>query len=59
LVEISILMLKAPNRTLNPCSHYTMAQFVINLCAHKLISPRRLIPTSAIENTSNNREDTI
>jgi hypothetical protein len=32
LVEISMLMMKAPNRTSNPCSHYITALLVINPC---------------------------
>jgi hypothetical protein len=32
MVEISTLMMKAPNITLNPCSHYTTAPLVINPC---------------------------
>jgi hypothetical protein len=32
LVEISTLMMKAPNRTLNLCNHYTTAPLVINPC---------------------------
>jgi hypothetical protein len=32
LVEISTLMTKALNITSNPCSHYTTALLVINLC---------------------------
>jgi hypothetical protein len=32
LVEISTLMTKVSNRTLNPYSHYTAAPFVINPC---------------------------
>jgi hypothetical protein len=32
LVEISMLLMKYPNRTSNPCSHYTTAPFVINPC---------------------------
>jgi hypothetical protein len=37
-------MMKALNRIIEPCSHYTTALLVINLCAHELTSPRRLIP---------------
>jgi hypothetical protein len=32
LVEISTLMMKALNRTLNPCSHHTTVPLVINPC---------------------------
>jgi hypothetical protein len=32
LVEISTLIPKALDRTSNPCSHYTTALLVINLC---------------------------
>jgi hypothetical protein len=32
LVDISMLMIKAPNRTSNPCGHYTTAPLAINLC---------------------------
>jgi hypothetical protein len=44
---------------LNPYRHYTTAPLVINQCVHELTSPKRLIPTSAIENTSKNKEKTI
>jgi hypothetical protein len=47
------------NIMVNPYNHYAMALLVINLCAHELTSPRRLIPTSAIENTNKNREEAI
>jgi hypothetical protein len=47
------------NIMVNPYNHYTMTLLVINLCAHELTSPRRLIPASAIENTSKNREEAI
>jgi hypothetical protein len=92
LVEISTLTMKAPNRTSNPCSHYTTALLIgrgkliggdldvddegseqkfetlqsLHHCSvgyqsmqPKLTSPRRLIPTSAIENTSKNEVDAI
>jgi hypothetical protein len=39
------------------CSHYNMDPLVINPCEHELTSPRRLIPASAIENTSKNGEE--
>jgi hypothetical protein len=58
-VEITTLMMKASNRTLNPCSHHTMIMLVINPCAHELTSPRRLIHVSAIKNTRKNREEAI
>jgi hypothetical protein len=58
-MEISTLMMKAPNRTSNPCNHYTMTLLVINPCAHQLTSPKMFIPASAIENTSKNREEAI
>jgi hypothetical protein len=32
LVEISTLMMKFLNNTLNPCIHYTTAPLVSNLC---------------------------
>jgi hypothetical protein len=32
LVEISMLMMKAPNRISNPCSHNTTASLVITPC---------------------------
>jgi hypothetical protein len=53
------LMTKAPNRTSNPYSHCTTALLVSNPCDMNLTSPRRLIPASAIENTSKNEEDAI
>jgi hypothetical protein len=59
LVDISTLMMKAPNRTSNPCHHYTTASLVINLCAYELTSPRRLTLISAMENTSKNKEEAI
>jgi hypothetical protein len=43
IVEISTLITNALNRTSNLCSHYTTALLVINPCAHKLTSSRRLI----------------
>jgi hypothetical protein len=47
------------NIMVNPYNHYTMTLLVINLCAHELTSSRRQILTSAIENTSKNREEAI
>jgi hypothetical protein len=58
LVEISTLMMKALNNVgSNPCSHYTTALLVTNLCTHELASPRRLCPCKWIENTSKNRKE--
>jgi hypothetical protein len=52
LVEISMLVKKAPNRRSKPCNHYTMALLVTNTCAHELASPRRLNSC-----TSKNKEE--
>jgi hypothetical protein len=41
-----------------PRDHYTTAPSVIT-CDTRVTSPRRLIPTSAIKNTSKNRKNTI
>jgi hypothetical protein len=54
-----MLMIKAPNRTLNSYSHYTTTLLVINACTHELFSPRMLISTSVIEITTKNEEDAI
>jgi hypothetical protein len=38
-----MLMMKTLNSVgLNPCSHYTTASLVTNLCTYELASPRRL-----------------
>jgi hypothetical protein len=42
LVEMPMLVEKAPNRQLKPCNHYTTAPLVTNTRAHELASPRRL-----------------
>jgi hypothetical protein len=54
-----MLMMKAPNRMSNSYGHYTINLLVINLCVHELTLPRRLIPASAIDNISKNREEVI
>jgi hypothetical protein len=58
LVEISILMMKAPNNVgSNPCNHYTMTPLVTNPCTHELALPKRLCPCKRIENTNKNRKE--
>jgi hypothetical protein len=53
-------MMKALNSVgPNPCSHYTTAPLVTNLCSHELALPRRLCPGKRIENTSKNRKNNL
>jgi hypothetical protein len=48
-------MLQGSEQTV-PRNHYTMAPLVITRDT-RMTSPRRLIPTSAIKNTSKNRKE--
>jgi hypothetical protein len=53
-----MLMMKAPNSVgLNPCSHYTTAPLVTNLCTYELASPIRLHLCKRIVSTNKNRKE--
>jgi hypothetical protein len=57
LVEISMLVKKAPNRRSYPYNQYITAPLVTNTYTHELASLRRLIPVSATKTTSKNKKE--
>jgi hypothetical protein len=44
-------MMKAPNRTLNPCNHYTTIPLVINICDTRIDLTKKANPCKAQSRT--------